>query len=494
MNASTGVAAVDLGSNSFHLVIARAVLHELQLVDRLRESIQLAAGLDESSRLTDEMQERALNCLLRFGQRLRDLPRSNIRAVGTDALRRARNARSFLRRAEQALGVPIEIVSGTEEARLIYLGVAHSLHDEASRRLAIDIGGGSTECILGEGFEVLEAASLRLGSVAFTHRFFGHGTLDRERFRAAELAAHQEFQQIERTFKGLGWESCVGSSGTALSIDEMLRAQGSNDGVTLEGLKRLRKQLVAAGSITKLSIPAVRDDRLAVLPGGLAILIAFFESLGVDRLDAASGAMREGLLYDLLGRIRHEDVRDRTIRAFSERYHIDREQAARVERTALNLLTQAGRAWGIDTAVWRQRLAWAARLHETGLAVTYSGYHKHGAYLVSHSDLPGFSTDDQLILGALIQAHRRRLDREALKTAPAEDASLLRVALLLRLAVLLNRSRSPRRLPTVSLSVQTDELRLNFPPGWLDQHPLTHADLRDEAQHHALVGYKLEIS
>lgn len=490
------VAAVDLGSNSFHLAIARVVHSELHLIDRLREAVQLSSGLDEEQRLTEEMQARALTCLARFGQRLRDIPREQIRAVGTDALRRAKNARQFLRKAQQALGgVAIEIVPGREEARLIYLGVAHSLHEGSARRLVVDIGGGSTECILGEAFEVLEAESMRMGCVTYSHDFFPGGGLDRDRFRKAELSAQRDLQAIERRLKALGWESCVGSSGTIQAIDECVRSMGWGEGITLEGLKKLRKALIAAGSVSRIDLPGVRDDRAAVLPGGLAILIAFCESLGLDRVVVASGAMREGLLYDLLGRIRHEDVRDHTIRRFLERYHIDLEQAARVERTALQLLSQAGKSWSLDTTNSRQTLIWAARLHEAGMAVTFSGYHKHGAYLVTHSDMPGFSSDDQWLLAALIQNHRRRLNRASIESLPGGDSeSVLRLAVILRLATLLNRARSPRRLPIVSLAAENKSVRLAFPPGWVDDHPLTRADLDDEATALAEAGYTLQFS
>lgn len=488
------VAAVDLGSNSFHLVIAQVEHHDLQLVDRRREWIQLAAGLDDEDRLSDEAQQRALACLARFGQRLRDLPAEAVRAVGTDTLRRAKNGRAFLRKAQSVLGAPIEIVPGREEARLIYLGVAHALHDGAARRLVVDIGGGSTECILGEGFEVLEAESLRMGCVSFTKRFFESGGIDRERFRKAEVSAKRELQSIERRLQALGWEGCVGASGTIQSIEESLRVTAPHDGLTLEALKRMRKALVAAGRIDRIDLPALRDDRRAVLPGGLAILISLFESLGIDRMSVSTGAMREGLLYDLMGRIRHEDVRDRTIRRICERYHVDLEQSARVERTALSLLGQVATVWGLDTTWARQELVWAARLHECGLAVTYSGYHKHGAYLVAHSDMPGYSSDDQERLAAMIQGQRRKLTRASFEELAAEPETVLRLTLLLRLAVLLNRSRSPRPLPIIKLAATKTTVRLLFPAGWLAEHPLTGADLEDEASTWNDIGYELELS
>jgi exopolyphosphatase/guanosine-5'-triphosphate,3'-diphosphate pyrophosphatase len=264
--------------------------------------------------------------------------------------------------------------------------------------------------------------------------------------------------------------------------------------VTLDGLKRLRKAVIAAGTTQRLDLPGIREERAQVLPGGLAILLGGFEALGIERLTAASGAMREGLLYDLLGRIRHEDVRDRTIRRLSERYHIDVEHAARVERTLLALWKQSALGWALESGAARQSLIWAARLHEAGLMITFSGYHKHGAYLVTHSDMPGFSSDDQLLLAALIQHHRRRLVRATFEALPGIDTEqALRLALLLRLAVLLNRARTPRPLPIVSLTVGSRSLALGFPAGWLGEHPLTRADLEDERSVLDGAGYELRF-
>lgn len=490
------VAAVDLGSNSFHMVIARVVGPDLRILDRLREHVQLAAGLDDKRRLAHAAQERALQCLGRFGQRLRDLPRAQVRAVGTSTLRMARDSREFLGRARQALGHPIEVVSGREEGRLVYLGVSHSLPHSSVRRLVVDIGGGSTECILGEGFESTQEESLHMGCVGFSQRFFPKGKLGRDGFKKAELAARQELETIEERFRAAQWREAVGSSGTILAIGEVLRANGwSEQGITRGGLKKLRKAVLACAGADQLpgAIPGLKPERASTLPGGLAILSAVFDGLGIEHMTCAEGALREGVLYDLLGRGRHEDVRDRTIRRFEERFHVDLAQVARVEETALALLDQAA-DWKLERLAPRSLLAWAARLHEIGLAISYSQYQKHGAYLVTHADMPGFSIDAKRVLAALILGHRRKLAREYFPELLGIDPELLlRLCILLRLAVLLNRSRSPRPRPKLELQVKRDKLTLSLPPRWLEEHALTRADLLEEASVLEGVGYRLKV-
>jgi exopolyphosphatase/guanosine-5'-triphosphate,3'-diphosphate pyrophosphatase len=487
------VAAVDLGSNSFHLVIGRVVGEELSVLDRLREPVRLAGGLDEHGRLAEEAVERALGCLERFAQRLRDIPRGHVRAVGTNTLRRAGPAGHLLSRLRRALGVPIEILPGPEEARLIYLGVAHDLAQEEGRRLVVDIGGGSTECILGERFTALFTDSLQMGCVSYSMRYFPEGRITRKAFEKATIAARLELETIEQRFRGTGWRDCVGSSGTILAVAGILRQAGWTEGdVRPAGLKRLRKALITAGSTGALALADLSEDRVPVLPGGLAILIAVFESLGIESMRTSKAALREGLLYDLIGRIRHEDVRDRTIRSLSERYSVDQAQAARVEATALALLEQAADGLEVEREAAAHVLSWAARLHEIGLAVAYSGHQKHGAYILANTSLPGFSREDQELLAALVRGHRRKLTRELFGTLPPFHRELaFRLALLLRLAVRLHRARSPRPLPALGLAAAGARLDLAFPPGWLDAHPLTRADLEEEAGILAGVGIEL---
>jgi exopolyphosphatase/guanosine-5'-triphosphate,3'-diphosphate pyrophosphatase len=475
------------------MVIGRFLGHELQTLDRLREPICLAAGLDDSVRLTEEAQLRALTCLERFGQRLDSLKPTHVRAVGTNTLRRAKNGDAFRERAALALGHPIEVVSGQEEARLIYLGVAHTCEADATARLVVDIGGGSTEVIRGERFRVTHAHSLHMGCVRYSQRFFSDGRLRRESFREAEIAAQLELRAIRGRLRGVGWEDCIGSSGTINAVREILRANGWSDGeVTLPGMKKLRKALVASETVDSIRVTPLKPDRARVLPGGLAILIGVFKALKIDAMSGSSGALREGVLYDLVGRIRHEDVREATIRAMVRRYHVDVAQAVRVESTALNLLAQVGEPWIAPLETGRTQLRWASRLHEIGLAISYSGHHKHGRYLVTHSDMPGFSEDDQLLLAALVGSHRRKLGKQNFEALPEGRRQVAaRLGVILRLAVLLNRSRAGECSPRVQATLDT-RLELTLPPNWLAAHPLTRADLEQEAT--SLRALKLRLA
>jgi exopolyphosphatase/guanosine-5'-triphosphate,3'-diphosphate pyrophosphatase len=488
------VAGVDLGSNSFHMIVARLVGEELFVLDRLRERVALAEGLGDDRRISPEARERALACLSRFGQRLAEVHPDSVRAVGTNALREARDAASFLEEAEARLGHPIEVIAGIEEARLIYLGVAHDVSDDLGRRLIVDVGGGSTELVIGERFEPLRADSLRMGCVSFSQRFFPGGEIKDRGMERARIAALLELQTIQQVYPELGWDECFGSSGTVLAIDGILNAAGWNGaGITAKGLRKLRKVLVAAGHVERLDLPGLQEERRPVLAGGLAILSAVFEALGVRRMRAAQGALREGLLYDLVGRIRHEDVRDRTIRALCERNRVDLAQARRVERTALALLAQVEQGWELEGEEAKHLLQWAARLHEIGLSIAYSRHQKHGAYLVENADLPGFSREDQRLLATIIEAHRRKLPRQRLDALRGRTRRVARrLCVLLRLAVLLNRSRSRAALPPIAASARKDRLELAFPEAWLEAHPLTRADL--ELEQALLAAEQIELS
>ena len=492
------VAAVDLGSNSFHMVIARFVGYDLEVLDRLREPVRLAEGLDADRHLSPDSQARALACLEQFGQRLRPLDPRFLRAVGTNTFRRARDAAAFRAAAEAALGLPIEVLSGHEEARLIYLGVAQTSPFETRRRLVVDIGGGSTELIIGEGIESLVGFSQQLGCVSVTARHFPDGALKAERFRAAETAAALELRPIREALRKLGWVSCLGSSGTINAIAQILSARGwGGPLITREGLERLRDEMLAHGSTAALAAEspeseAVRPDRWAVLPGGLAVLMACFGSLRIESMRPSAGALRGGVLYDLIGRIHHRDARDRSIRRLVEQYHVDQEQSQRVESACHALLEAVAVPWGLEPERSRRLLSWAAALHEIGLAVAYSNYHRHGAYLVANGELPGFSAEGQALLAAMLRGQRRRLLREFFAGLPAswQDEGL-RLCILLRLAVLLYRSRQPEPLPALRVKAGETSLALRFPSGWLRRHPLTRADLQRERDQLRTVGFTL---
>lgn len=478
------VAAVDLGSNSFHMVIARVVDGHLQVMDRMRERVQLAAGLGEGGVLTPEAETRALACLQRFGQRLLGMPAECVRAVGTNTFRKARNGRAFLRRAESMLGHNIDVIPGSEEARILFRGVAHDLPAIEGRRLVVDIGGGSTECILGTGEEAQRMDSLQMGCVAYTERFFGDGKITRDRFKRASLSARLELEPIERIYRRIGYTEAVGSSGTITSIDAMLRARpGAYDGITLTGIKSLRDTMILQGSIEKLDVPGLSPDRRNVIVGGLSILHAAFKSFEVPRLRASKSALREGLLLELVGRLSdEEDVRERTVSRFCERYAVDREQALRVEATALGLAKQLEVLFDLSPRELRM-LRWSSGLHEIGQAVSFGGYHRHGAYLLAHSDMPGFSEQGQAYLAALVSAHRRRLDPDKLTALRQIDGErAVRTAVLLRLAVRINRGRSTEPMPVPIVRVLGPTLELEFPLGFLDARPMTRADFDEERE------------
>ncbi|MGR8918351.1 MAG: exopolyphosphatase [Gammaproteobacteria bacterium] len=489
------IAAVDLGSNSFHMIVARTAGDEFRVIDRIREVVRLAAGLDADNNLTPKAVNRAIACLEQFGERIRDLPPGAVRIVGTNTLRKARNSWGFIRRAEAALGHPVDIISGHEEARLIYLGVAHGLDDEAAQRLVMDIGGGSTEFIVGRRFEPAYTESVHLGCVSHSGRFFADGKVTKEAVRAAELAARQELEHFELGLKQLGWQSVIGASGTILAVREIVIEQGwSREGITPESLRSLTDAMLEARHVDKLSLKGLSDERRGVLPGGVAILSAAFEALGIERMLVSDRALREGVLYDLLGRIHQEDVRERTIADLATRYHTDEAQAARVRDTALALLDQVAADWSLPVDEARRMLHWAAAVHEIGLSVSHSQYHKHGAYLLRYHDMPGFSRGEQKRVAALVRGHRRKVPMADLARLPDEHRpTVLKLSILLRLATLLHRRRSEEPLPEIRLTVDAQVLRLAFPEGWLGEHPLTLADLESEAGYLRAADYKLKF-
>jgi exopolyphosphatase/guanosine-5'-triphosphate,3'-diphosphate pyrophosphatase len=490
------LAAVDLGSNSFHMIVVRKDHGEFQVLDRMREMVQLGAGLDARNQLSEEARARALACLERFGQRLRALPRGSVRVVGTNTLRKARKAAGFIREAEQTLGHPIQVISGIEEARLIYLGVSHSLADNVGHRLVVDIGGGSTELIIGERFEPIQLESLYMGCVSMTQQYFADGSIGKSALRAADVAAGLELEGVAETFRGLGWQEAVGASGTAKSIARVVEEQGwSESGITRESLKKLRKALLDGGHAKKLSLKGLTKERAPIFAGGFVVLANTFEALGIEHMAVSEGSLREGVIYDLMGRSEHEDVRERSVNALCQRYHVDLNQAARVERTALAFLQQVAADWGLDDEHHAATLGWAARLHEVGLDIAHSQFQKHGAYVVEHADLLGFSRQEQQVLAALVRGHRRKLPTavfDALPTGLADSA--LRLCLLLRLAVKLHRSRTSKPLPELDLAGTEDSLRLSFPEGWLASHPLTAIDLEREQDYLKSVNISAEFA
>lgn len=490
----TSVAAVDLGSNSFHMIVAQPAGGHLRIIDRMREPVRLAAGLDSDNRLAESARDRALECLQRFGQRLRHLPPGSVRVVGTNTLRKAREAQAFIAAANEALGHPVEVIAGREEARLIYLGVSHSLPDSGNSHLVVDIGGGSTEVIIGRRFEARQRESLYMGCVSYSRQFFPNGRVSAAAMEKAVLAARLELEPVENEYRSIGWGDAIGASGTIKAVRQVVEQMGwASDGITADALAKLRQALVTAGDVEKVELQGLKPDRRPVLAGGVAVLSAIFDALAIDRMQVSDWALREGVLYDLVGRIRHEDVRERTIATMAERFSIDPRQAQRVERSALSLLEHVKHAWKLDGGDYSSLLGWAAQLHELGLAIAHNQHHKHAAYVLENSDMPGFSREEQSRLALLVRAHRRKFPIATFKAFPkAEVSCLIRLAALLRIAVDLHRSRSEQVQPEPVADADGKRLRLAFVDDWLASHPLTRADLEVEAE--LLRSARLELS
>lgn len=489
------LAAIDLGSNSFHMVVSRYMLGQLRTVDRLREMVRLAEGLDGKGGLSREARMRALECLSRFGQRIRDIPPQRVRAVATNTVRALAAPQAFLVPAETALGHAIEVISGREEARLVYLGVAHAQPPRpGQRRLVIDIGGGSTECIIGSGFDTLERESLQMGCVASTRRFFGNGKLSKKKWREAVVEVSAEFQQFAGAYRALGWHESLGSSGTNKAIGEICLAMGLTKGaVTAAALPTVRDALLAAAHIDAIDLPGLSAERRPIIAGGLLVLEAAFDALGLERMAVSKAALREGVLYDMVGRASDDDPRDASIAALMQRYAIDDGQAARVEDTALRLFDQVAPAWSL-TADDRLMLGWAARVHELGKVIAHSQYHVHGAYMLEHSDIAGFSRQEQQFLAALVRTHRRRVPRSAFDALPERLlADARRCAALLRVAVLLHRAQEAEAIPRLDAAADGRKLSIALPAHWLDSRPLLRADLEGETGDIAALGVTLEV-
>jgi exopolyphosphatase/guanosine-5'-triphosphate,3'-diphosphate pyrophosphatase len=489
------LAAVDLGSNSFHLQIGRVVDGQIYPLDAVREVVRLGGGLTADKRIDRSTQAHALEALAKFAERLRGFPRTAVRAVGTNALRVAKNSPQFLREARAALGFPIEVISGREEARLIYLGVAHSLPAAAQSkkepRLVFDVGGGSTEFIIGSGLEPQLTESLYMGCVSYSLKYFPDGRIEKSGMKAAELAARQELAGIVGEYRAAGWTEAVASSGTARSIENILREnEFAEEGITREGLEKLRSLLIKSEKSDPDRIAGLRPNRAPVLPGGVAIMGAVFDELGLESVKVSDGALRHGVLYDLLGRVQHRDMREATVAQFMRRYHVDTAQAERVRGLALKiydgLLPGADREDDPD----RTMLEWGARLAEIGLSIAHAQYHKHSAYVLSNADMPGFSRMEQARLARVVLAHRGKLGK-------VQDAGLdgndWKLVFALRCASLILRSRTDLRLPFLRVAADSGGFAIDLPQSWLEDNPLSADALESESSHWKAVGMKLEV-
>jgi exopolyphosphatase / guanosine-5'-triphosphate,3'-diphosphate pyrophosphatase len=485
------LAAIDLGSNSFHLQVGRVVDGQIYPLDSLREVVRLGAGLTSDKRIDHATQARALEALARIGERLRGLPRGAVRAVGTNTLRVAKNAPQFLREARAALGFPIEVIAGREEARLIYLGVAHAMPPAAHNRLVVDIGGGSTEFIVGKDLDPLLTESLYMGCVSYSLAYFPEGRIEKSRFKRAELAARQELAGMAGEYRAAGWQEAVGSSGTARALESILRENGyAEEGITLDGLERLKSLLLKHERADPDRIGGLRKDRAAVLPGGLAIMLSAFNELGIERMAVSDGALRHGVLYDLLGRVQHRDMREATVTQFMRRYHVDAAQAERVRTLALKIFSSIISEQN-EQETEPLLLDWAARLAEIGLSVAHAQYHKHSAYILSNADMPGFSRMEQQRLARIVLAHRGKLGK--MQDAGLEDGDWALV-FALRIAALVLRNRTDARFPLLRVAGDEAGYALDLPQAWLEENPLAAAALDTETEHWKAVGMKFTVN
>lgn len=490
------VAAIDLGSNSFHMIVAR--LEEtgtLSVIDRLRETVRLGGGLNKHGIINESAQHRAFVCLETFAQRIRDLPQSAVRIAGTNTLRVAKNAQIFVNRAEYILGHPIEIIAGREEARLIYLGVAHGLAAKDGKRLVVDIGGGSTEFIIGQGMTPLRRESNYIGCVSANRRFFNNGKITKKSMKIAELEAALVMFPQSADFVSGKWEEAIGCSGTIKAIANIVHEQGwCVNGITYDSLQKLRSTLIKTKYVNRLELAGLSESRKPVIAGGLAVLLAIFKVLNIQQMRVSHQSMREGLLYDLVGRITHNDVRDATVEAYMSRWGVDIEQARRVTNTVEKLCVSACNQWCINESQLKPLLTWASMLHEIGLQVSHNNYHKHGAYILTNADMQGFSRQEQALLAALVLCHRSKFRSGAFKRLMNPFVSTgKKMCVLLRIAVLLHRGRTDQSIPDIDITVSDKNINLHFPAGWLDDHSMTLADLIKEIKYLASAGYSLSF-
>lgn len=478
------VAALDIGSNSFHLVVARIMADSVQILHRVKQKVRLADGLGSDGMLSHAAIERGMTALAECKESMQGFKPDKVRIVATYTLRKAFNSGEFISAARKIIPYPVEVISGVEEARLIYQGVAHT-SPPAGQRLVIDIGGGSTEFIIGEGFDANLMRSVTMGCVNFTRRFFPEGELKAKAFSKAMMAAHQELELITDKYCQMGWQHCIGTSGTIRTLANLCAEIDGHDNaekITLSGLKRLMEICCEAGKVSKLKLHSISEDRLPVFPAGLAVLAAVFESLNIDEMQYSSAALREGVLYEMEERLQRQDICQRTAESIATRYDVDTQQAKRVLQTSSILFQQCAKAWQINKSEFQHMLGWAALLHEVGLQINSRGVQRHSAYILSNTELPGFNQEQQSLLATLAACHRKKIRVEDIpKFEQFSAKTVYKLICLLRLGALLNIKRQDDLLPKIKMNIQEDTINISFAKQWLDSKPLVMADLELEA-------------
>lgn len=486
MQNGTRLAAVDLGSNSFRLEIVRLDHGQFERTEYLKESIRQGGGMDAERNLSPDAMQRGWDCLARFGERLSGFEHAQVRAVATQTLREARNRDAFLDRANQVLGFPIDVISGREEARLIYQGVAKLLPQSSERRLVVDIGGRSTELVVGQGTKPQRMESYRVGSIAWSVRYFPGGQFSKRAFQIAEIAAKAVLDEALDTYGAGRWDTAYGSAGTVGAVSDILVAAGSPAGVvTKEGLDWLLARLLEAQSADRLRLPGMKEDRRTIIAGGVSILRAIFDLLRIERMEVAAGGLRHGLLSDMVGGAGdYSDERTASVQRLMTKFDVDTAHAARVEQVAAALFGQL-----MDHLPEQSReecdrntrkLRWAAQLHEIGARISHSDYHKHGAYILDNADATGFALAELHRLSLLVLGHRGKLRK---LDADFDDTILVQQLLALRLAIILCHAR--REPDTAGMVLSPDPQKshgfvISSREGWAEAYPQSAHLLREE--------------
>ena len=485
-------AAIDLGSNSFHMLVVREVAGSIQTLTRIKRKVRLAAGLNSDNVLSAEAMERGWQCLRLFAERLQDIPQPQIRVVATATLRIAVNADEFIAKAQEILGCPVQVISGEEEARLIYQGVAHTTGG-ADRRLVVDIGGASTELVTGSGAQTTSLFSLSMGCVTWLERYFTNRNLAQENFDEAEKAAREVLRPVADKLRFHGWKVCVGASGTVQALQEIMMAQGMDERITLVKLQQLKQRAIHCGRLEELEIEGLTLERALVFPSGLAILIAIFTELNIQCMTLAGGALREGLVYGMLHLPVDQDIRSRTLRNIQRRFMVDTDQANRVTQLAVHLLEQVKDEWHLE-AISRELLQSACQLHEIGLSVEYKQAPLHAAWLVRNLDLPGFTPAQKKLLATLLLNQTNPVDLSSLHQQNAVPPRIAEhLCRLLRLAIIFAARRRDDLVPHITLQAQDENLTLTLPEGWLEHHPLGTELIDQEIQWQSYVHWPLEV-
>ena len=492
-------AGVDLGSNSFHLVVAREEHGELRQIDQIKEMVRLAGGLDRKGHLNPRVEAEALACLSRFAERIQGIPEAHIRAVGTQTFRRLRHSEKFHAAAERSLGCPIDVISGREEARLVYRGVWQGMANQDTPKLILDVGGGSTEVVAGQGEQPMLAESLEIGCVSMTQKYFDDGKISAKRWQRGREKIMADAQSLAALLKDYPWEQAIGSSGTARALATMAEfiAPQRRAGLPRLSLDELKAQMIEMGRIEKLTLPGLSERRQPVIVGGALIMDALMGAFGIEHLNASPFALTEGILYDLLersdpDRVQH-NPRINTRQAMLERYQCDRAQSRRVRDWALMGFDQVATDWKLS-ALSRELLAVACELHEVGLSIAHEQYHLHSGYILGHADMPGFSRTEQQVLACLASLQRAKPDRALIDALPERLQTMTRrLLMLMRVAVSLSRPRNDDRPQLVIWEAQEHALILKLPEDWLHAHPLSHRDLLVEADQIARLDLNLTI-